>query len=46
MIHEYASWHIAIKDREGFSTSLKLDAAFSFINLAISDDPDHEWPEA
>jgi len=36
----------SIKDREGFSTSLKLDAAFSFINLAISDDPDHEWPEA
>ena len=32
-----------LKNRNGYGSQLKFAAAFSFIEKALEDDPDHEW---
>ena len=32
-----------LKNRENYGAQLKFDAAFSFIEEAINEDPDHQW---
>ena len=32
-----------LKSRENYGAQLKFDAAFSFIEEAINEDPDHQW---
>ena len=32
-----------LKNRDGYGSQLKFAAAFSFIEKALEDDPDHEW---